>query len=121
MTATLVPGPGYTQRWIEQVAPVAQASVNADAVLAGSAMDVRGWASLAYTIVVATNTVDWTVYGAHLATFADEVVVQAEASVLATAVGSYAVSQAPFSYYRVKIHSNVGGAHGTATLVGMAK
>jgi len=121
MTRTLVPGPGYSQSWVDLVTPVAQASVDADTVLAGSAIDVRGWRSLAYTIKVAANDVDWTVYGAHSADYSDEVVVQAEALVAAGAAGSYAVTQAPFGYYRVKIHSNVGGVHGTATLVGMAK
>jgi hypothetical protein len=106
---------------VNAVAPAVQASVNADTLLAGSALDVRGWKSLAYTIVVAANDVDWTVYGANLADYSDEVVVQAEATVAVGAAGSYAVELAPFGYYRVKIHSHVGGAHGTATLVGIAK
>jgi hypothetical protein len=121
MTATLVPGPGYTQKWVNIVSPVAQASVNAETLLAGSGLDVRGWRSLAYTIVVATNAVDWAIYGANKADYSDEVVVQAEATVAAGAAGSYAVTLAPYGFYRVKIHSNVGGAHGTATLVGIAK
>ena len=121
MTATLVAGPGYAQKWVEYVAPVAQTSANADTVLTGSGLDARGWLTVCYTILIATNTVDWTVYGANLSTYADEVVVQAEASVVAGAASSYAVTPAPYGYYRVKIHSNAGGAHGTATLVGIAK
>lgn len=124
MTATLVPrgsGSEGGQAWIDRVAPVAQASVNADTVLAGSELDARAWRSLAYSIKVATQTVDWTVFGANSSDYSDEVVVQAEASVLAAAAGSYSTTQAPFAYYRVKIHSNVGGVHGTATLVGVLK
>ena len=121
MARSLVSGPGYSQTWVELVTPAAQASVDADTVLAGSAIDVRGWRSLAYTILVADNDVDWTLYGANSEDYSDEVVVQAEATVVAGAAGSYAVAQAPFGYYRVKIHSHVGGVHGTATLVGIAK
>jgi len=100
---------------------VSQTSANADTLVAGSEIDARPWRSIAYTISVATNTVDWTVYGANLATFADKQVVQAEASVVAGATGTYAVAQAPYAYYCVWIHSNVGGAHGTATVNGIAK
>ena len=76
---------------------------------------------LAYTIRVATQDVKWKVYGANLATFADEVEVQAEATVVAGASGTYAVTVAPYGYYRVKIVDAGGGLHGTATVVGIAK
>jgi hypothetical protein len=112
---------GGRQVPIEQVAPAAQPSVDADTVVAGSGIDARGWRSVAYTIKVATNDVDWTVFGANAADYSDEVAVQAEATVAAAAAGSYAVSPAPYAYYRVKIHSHVPGAHGSATVVGIAK
>lgn len=105
---------------IEQVS-VAQASANADTVAAGSEIDARGWRSVAYTIQVATQSVDWTIFGANLADYSDEVAVQTEAPVAASAIASYAVAQAPYAYYRVKINSTVGGQHGTATISGIAK
>lgn len=112
---------GSRQVQVEALAPAAQASVNADTLLAGSAIDMRPWRSLAYTILVATNDVDWTVYGANQADYSDEVAVQAEATVVAGAAATYAVAQAPYAYYRVKIHSHVAGVHGTATLAAIAK
>lgn len=75
--------------------------------------------SLAYTISITLFSVKWKVYGANLATFADEVEVQGEASVAANASSSYAVTVAPYAYYRVKILDDAG--HGSATVVGIAK
>jgi len=65
--------------------------------------------------------VTWTVFGANTADYSDEVVVNAAANVAANAVSSYVVAQAPYAYYRVKIRSTVAGAHGTATVAGLAK
>lgn len=103
----------------ETVAPTPLLSTNSLVALA--AIDVGPWLSLAYTIAVATNSIDWTVFGANAADYSDEQVVQAEAAVAAAATGTYAVAQAPYRYYRVKIKSTVAGTHGTATVVGIAK
>lgn len=111
----------HRQIAIEMVTPVAQASTASDVVVSGSEMDVRMWKSISYTIKVATNAVTWTVFGANASGYSDEVVVQDAASVAANASGSYAVTQAPYAYYRVKIRDTVGGNHGTATVVGLAK
>jgi len=103
------------------VAPAAQDSVDALTVLAGSAMDARPWKSVCYTIHVTGNTVAWTVFGANASDYSDEVVVQAEAPVAANANGAYAVAQAPYGFYRVKIRSNAAGLPGTALLRGICK
>ncbi|MFZ3172071.1 MAG: hypothetical protein WA118_08835 [Carboxydocellales bacterium] len=111
----------HRQVAVDIITPVAQASVNAETLLAGSEIDMRMWRSLAYTLKVATNDVTWVVYGANSADYSDEVVVQSAANVVAGAAGTYAVAQAPYAYYRVKIYSTVGGSHGTGTLIGIAK
>ena len=111
----------HRQAAVDIVAPAAQASVDAETVLAGSEIDARMWASLAYTIAVITAGVKWAVYGANAADYTDEQAVQALTNVAASATGAYTVAQAPYAYYRVKIASNVGGTPGTATLRGIAK
>ena len=103
----------------ETVAPAALASTGSLVALAP--IDCGPWLSLSYTIKVVTNNVDWVVYGANLADYSDEVVVQAQATVAAAATGSYAVAQAPYRYYRVKIIDTTPPNHGTATVVGIAK
>ena len=120
MTTQIVGGI-HRQVAIEMVTPAAQASTNVDAVVVGSEVDARSWRSLAYTIKVITNAVTWTVFGANSADYSDEVVVQSAASVSAGSSGSYAVTQAPHAYYRVKIRSTVADTPGTATVVGIAK
>ncbi len=112
---------GNRQVPIEQVTPAAQASTNDPAVVAGSELDMRGWRSLAYTILCAANTITWWVYGANAADYSDEVIVDGPSDVVAGAADSYAVSQTPYGYYRVKIMSKVAGSHGTCTIVGVAK
>jgi len=103
----------------ETVSPTAQESTAA--LVALGAIDCGPWASLSYTIKVVTNDVDWVVYGANQSDYSDEQVVQAQATVAAAASGTYAVAQAPYRYYRVKIVDTAGGVHGTATVVGIAK
>lgn len=111
----------HRQAAVDIVTPDAQTSTNADAVVAGSEIDARMWRSLAYTIKVAVNAVTWTVFGANASDYSDEVVVNSAASVAAGSASSYAVSQAPYAYYRVKIRSTVADTPGTATIVGVAK
>lgn len=106
-------------RKIARVSPAAQTSTNAYAVLAGSEITMLEHLALSYTISIITFSVKWKVFGANLATFADEVEVQGEASVAALASSSYAVTVAPYAYYRVKIIDDAG--HGVATVVGIAK
>lgn len=96
-------------------------AVQVDAMTARAPIDVRGYQSLSYTLLATVQTLKWTVYGANLADYSDEVVVQAEATVAALAVGSYAVTQAPFGYYRVKIANNAAGVVGTAAVNAYAK
>ena len=120
MTMQMVGGQ-HRQVAIDAVGPIAKTSANADAVVVGSEIDARPWRSVAYTISVATNAVTWAVFGANAADYADEIDVSTAASVASGAASSYAVAQAPYAYYRVKIKSTVGGAHGVATVSGIAK
>lgn len=106
---------------VDIVTPAAQLSANADAVVVGSEIDALAWNSVSYTIIVVGNNVTWTVFGANAADYSDEQVVNAAAPVATGATGTYAVAQAPYSYYRIKIRSTVGGVHGTATVRGIAK
>jgi len=101
--------------------PAGQLTTNDDAILVGSEIDTAFYSSLSYTIRVATNGVTWTIFGADVASYADEVVVQAAAPVAVGAVGSYSIALAVFRHYRIKIKSTVGGNHGTATIVGHCK
>ncbi len=103
------------------VSPAAQASVAGETVLAGSEMDTRAWKSLAYTLTNITETITYNVYGANASAYTDEVLVSGPTDILASAASSYAVAQAPYSYYRVKILDKVGGVHGTVTLRGICK
>lgn len=111
----------HRQVAVDAVGPLEQAGTNAAAVVTGSEVDARGWRSLAYTIAVADETLTWTVYGANQADFADEVVVNAGADVAAGAASSYAVAQAPYAYYRVKIVNKVADVVGTATVSAILK
>lgn len=121
MSVTTVTAGGRRQVPIETVAPDPQASTNATVVVTGSGMDARPWTSLAYTVVVATNAIKWSVFGANAADYSDEVAVLSAATVAAGAGSSYSVSLAPFAYYRVKIIDDSGGVHGTATVRGIMK
>ena len=106
---------------LEDITPAAQASTNSYAVVTDSNGTARAWQSISYTIKVITNSVDWTVHGANISDFSDEVIVNAESSVAAGATDSYAVTQAAYSYYRVKIKSTVADNAGTATVTGVMK
>jgi hypothetical protein len=120
MTVQLIAN-AHRQAAVDIVAPVAQLSVDAETVLAGSEIDARMWRSISYTVAVATNAVKWSVYGANDSAYADEQAVQALTNVAGGATGAYTVAQAPYAYYRVKIQPNVGGVQGTVTLRGIAK
>ena len=103
----------------ETVAPSGLTSTNSLVELAP--IDTGPWLSLAYTISVITNDIDWTVFGANESDYSDEQIVQSEAQVNDGATGTYVKAQAPYRYYRLKIKSAVGGAHGVVTAVGIAK
>lgn len=118
---TLVQTPEGRVGEILTVAPSAQASTAVETVLAGSGMDARPWKSLAYTLANITNTITFSVYGANESDYSDEVVVSGPTDILAAANSSYAVAQAPYSYYRVKIVDKVAAAHGVVTLRGICK
>jgi hypothetical protein len=104
-----------------KVAPAEQETIATYAVVTGSALDASVCIALSYTILVADEDIKWKVMGANKADYSDEVEVQAEATVLADGVSSYAISNPPYAYYRVKVADNVGGTHGNVTVNGIAK
>lgn len=102
-------------------APTAQLSTAATVVVTGSDVDARGYSALAYTIIVATQDVSWSVFGANVSDFSDEKAVLTATQVVAGATGNYAVSPPPYGYYRSKIIDTAGGVHGSVTINIIAK
>jgi predicted RNA methylase len=100
---------------------LAQASTASTVVVTGSDVDMRAYKTLSYTISVVTFAVSWSVFGANVSDYSDEVAVLSATSVAAAASSSYTVTNAPYAYYRIKIIDTVGGSHGTATINGLGK
>ena len=124
LTKAVVGGDGLaTERLYDDTGGMGQTSSNVLSVVAGSGVDTRAWKSLAYTIfnTHGANAVDWTIFGANAADFSDEVIVVGAATVIAGETDSYALAQAPFAYYRVKIVSTVGDSHATCIVRGVQK
>jgi hypothetical protein len=111
----------HRQIAVDIVMPDAQVGTNDPVVLTGSELDMRMWSSLAYTILCADQTITWWVYAANQSDYSDEVIVDGPSDVLAAAVDSYAVAQAPYAYYRLKFENKVDDVVGTATGSGIAK
>lgn len=97
-----------------------QASTTSATAIASSVIDAGNYSGVSYTIKVATNSVDWEVFGANTSDFSDEVSVQASATVAAGAHSSFS-DDAVWRYYRVKIVDTASGTHGTATVAGRAR
>lgn len=119
MTVSLV-GSAQKRRAVEEITPAAQASTNATAVVTGSGLDAGPYDLISYTIVIATEDVDWSVFGANSSDYSDEVAVVSATTVGAGTASSY-TADAGYRYYRVKIIDTVGDTHGTATVRGLAK
>ncbi len=100
---------------------VAATSTASTAVATGAEIDATQFRTVCYTITVATHDVDWSVFGANVSDYSDEVAVLAAVKVASAGVSSYTVSPAPFRFYRVKIIDDVGGTHGVATINGVGK
>jgi len=100
---------------------LSQASTASTVAVTGSDLDATQFSSIAYTIVIATNAVKWSVFAANVSDFSDEVAVLSATTVASGAASSYSAALAPFRYYRVKIIDDSGGSHGTATVNGVAK
>lgn len=96
-----------------------QESTGSYVAIDDSQIDMRPWKSLAYTIKISDQNTNWKVFGANKADYSDEVEVKSEETVNAGEASSYAVSQAPYAYYRIKIVESVSG--GKAEINGIAK
>lgn len=106
----------------EEVTPVAQASTASLVLVVGSTLDLLNKSSLSYTIEnTGLQSIDWAVYGGNASDLSDAVAVNTPATILTTAFDSYAVAVAPYRYYGVFIEDTVGGLHGEATVIGIAK
>jgi len=106
---------------LHSVSPV-QASVNTNTLVAGSTVDATMALSVSFTIENSgAESIDYEVIAGNLEDLSDATVVQASATLVSGAFGSYAVSIAPFSNYGIMIASTVGGSHGEATVHGRAK
>ena len=78
--------------------------------------------TVCYTAIAATHDVDWSVFGANVSDYSDEVAVLAATKIASfRANASYTASPAPYRYYRVKVIDDVGGTHGAITVNGIAK
>lgn len=118
---TMLVSPGGRSVEVTTCTPDAQASTASTAVVTGSGLDTGPHLTACYTIKVATNAIKWSVFGANVSDYSDEVAVLSAATVASGANSSYTASPAPFRYYRVKIIDDSGGVHGTATVNGIAK
>lgn len=100
---------------------VAGTSTASTAVATGAEIDATQFGSVSYTIKVAANSVDWSVFGANISDYTDEVAVLAATTVASGAAGTYAATVAAYRFYRVKIIDSSGGSHGTVIINGVAK
>ncbi len=100
---------------------LSQNSTNATAVVTGSEMDATQWQSVSYTVAAAGNAIKWSVFAGNMSNYADEVAVLAATTVSAAAVNSYATTQAPYLFYRVKLIDDALNTHGVCTINGAVK
>jgi len=113
-------GKGFT----EVLTPVAQATTDAYADVAGSKIDT-GPRTIGSVAIVAKNThaandINWKI----LASIDDVtyVEVQAEATIQQVSVGTpYTVGPAPYRFYKVQVKSTLAGTPGTAIIHVIAK
>lgn len=118
---TMIVSPGGRNVEVTTCTPTGQLSTASTAVVTSSDLDTGPHLTVCYTVKVATNAIKWSVFGANVSDYSDEVAVLSAATVAAAASSSYTATPAPFRYYRVKIIDDSGGVHGTATVSGIAK
>jgi hypothetical protein len=98
-----------------------QTSTASTVVVTGAEIDSTQCRALSYTAICATNAIKWSVFGANVSDYSDEVAVKSATTISGGANDSYSVSPPPFRYYRVKVVDDSGGTHGTITVNGVAK
>ena len=100
---------GNVGRSATSVTPTAQGSTDSWTLVAGSTLDTLNNLTASYTVqnTEVTNSVDYKIKAGNASNFSDAVEVQAAATILAGAYGSYAISIAPWRYYGVFIQSTV--------------
>lgn len=111
----------YILRTSEILSPVAQATVNAYADVAGSIIDTVERETLAIVLqnTHGANSLDWKVLGSiDGITYVE---VQAEATLAFGAVGTYSVAKAVYRFYKVQVKATVAGSQAEATVNLIAK
>jgi hypothetical protein len=102
--------------------PIAQASTNAWAVVAGSILNMTNSSKFSYTIQNSgAETISWKILAGNTPTITEAIEIKASADILTTARDSYSTSAAVWRYYGLYIIDKVGGAHGAATVLGITK
>ncbi len=113
---------GSAQRPADVVTPAAQASTNAEVVVAGSALDVSLFNAVSYSLEnTGAQTIDVRVFRANLADFSDERQEGADIPITASAFSSFAAATPPFRFYRLKVEADIDDAQGEITAVGVAR
>jgi len=111
----------YLLRSAEILSPVAQATVDAYADVAGSIIDTVERESLAIVTenTHASKSLDWKVLGSiDGVTYVE---VQAEATLAFGAVGTYTTTMAVYRFYKVQVKSTGAGQASEATVNLIAK
>mgnify|MGYP001585036672 FL=1 len=139
MATEIVPLGTFGQRCVEAVSGSQLTIDNTLTVVTGSAMDIRGYSLVSYTLSVATQTLKVAVYLANKLDFSDEFDATSTTGILAVTVASGVVRwtgsiattfsptatsaalPVPFGFIRLKIQPNVNDVHGTLTFSGIAK
>lgn len=98
-------------------------TTNTNTLVSGTILNASAALSVSFTIknTGGSNSLSYEIIGGHTSDLSDGVVVQASANVAAGAVGSYAVSVAPFTFYGIKVVSTSAGNHTTGSILGKAK
>lgn len=98
------------------------ATTNTMTLDTGSVLQAWNSMSVAFTVINSGDeSLDYEVIAGNMADLSDAAVIQASATLASGAVGSYAISIAPFSYYGVNVKSTAPDTPSEATILGRAK
>jgi hypothetical protein len=98
---------------------VAAVETEDDYAVIGS-WDLYSWGVVGFTITATVAAITFEVFGANLADYSDEIVLQVETTVAAGSVGKCAIGM-PYRYCRIKAKSAVAGVPGIVAVEGIAK
>ena len=102
--------------------PDAQASTSGWVLVDGSLIDSINDSMYSYTILNSgAQTITWKILAGNTADLVDAIEIKASADLTAAARSSSSNTSLVWRYYGVYIADKVGGVHGEATIVGIAK